>query len=127
MSDLKSKYVISQQAIDRYGAINGDNDLIHYDEGYAKERGFRGTLAHGLMVMAYAAELGAIRFGQRWHEGGRISVKWTAPVCPGDHLTVSVDENGEVHAAVSDFQREGEVVMVGQIGIADDQEPVAGS
>ncbi|MFI0370616.1 MaoC family dehydratase [Actinomadura sp. 1N219] len=85
------KRQITQETIDRYGRINGDNDIIHYDEAYAHARGFRGTLAHGLMVMAYAAEIGARRHGADWHRRGTLSVTWTAPVCPGDEVVIAAD------------------------------------
>lgn len=90
---------VTQETIDRYGRINGDNDIIHYDAEYAARRGFRGTLAHGLMVMAYAAELGAEQHGRSWFTDGELEVVWTAPVCPGDEVTVRT-EGESVHGEV---------------------------
>lgn len=103
---------VTQETIDRYGRINGDNDIIHYDEAYAHARGFRGTLAHGLMVMAYAAESGARRYGGDWHRRGRLAVTWTAPVCPGDVVTITEDDAGRVEATVQSGS-----VMVGELGL----------
>lgn len=103
---------ISQHTIDRYGQINGDNDIIHYDHDYALKRGFRGTLAHGLMVMGYAAELGARNFGEDWYTRGKLRMKWVKPVCPGDSLTVSADPEGNVEARNAD-----ETVMVGELSV----------
>ncbi len=110
---LKKEVPITQTVIDDYGRINGDNDIIHYDHDYAVERGFRGTLAHGLMVMAYAAELGAKRHGAEWFRNGEIEVKWIGPVCPGDDLHVAVDDTGSINAEVG----EG-TVMVGRVALA---------
>lgn len=106
-------YPVTQEMIDRYGRINGDNDIIHYDEAYARARGFRGTLAHGLMIMAYAAETGARRYGEQWHRHGRLTVTWTAPVCPGDVVTVA-ENDGQVEASVPSG-----VVMAGELGLRD--------
>ena len=97
---LRCEVTFTQEMIDRYGRLNGDNDIIHYDEAYARERGYRGTLAHGLHIMAFAAELGLRRYGPHWWEGGTITVKWTGPVCPGDRLAVTLDEDGGVEATV---------------------------
>lgn len=105
---------ITQETIDRYGEINGDNDIIHYDHDYAVNRGFPGTLAHGLMVMGYAAELGARSLGDDWYTAGRLRVKWVRPVCPGDRITVSVDGDGRLLAENAE-----EPVMVGEIGRVD--------
>ena len=99
---LKKEVHVTQTTIDDYGRINGDNDIIHYDHAYALERGFRGTLAHGLMVMAYAAELGAKRHGADWFRSGEIEVKWIGPVCPGDDLSVVLDDNGPINATVGE-------------------------
>ena len=110
-------YPITQEKIDRYGRINGDNDIIHYDEAYAHARGFRGTLAHGLMVMAYAAETGARRYGEQWHRRGHLEVTWTAPVCPGDTVTIT-ETAGHIEANV----RTG-LTMTGELGLRDADEP----
>ena len=97
---LTAKIEMTQAMIDRYGRINGDNDIVHYDHDYAVARGFRGTLNHGMMTLAYVAELGARKFGKDWFYGGELKVKWIDPVCPGDLLVVEVDDQGQVTGAV---------------------------
>ena len=104
---------ITQAKIDAYGHFNGDNDIVHYDEAYAKARGFRGTLAHGLHSLAFAADLGMRRYGPRWLTDGRVTVKWTGAVCPGDELQITLEEDGTLRATVGD-----EVVMVGEVSLA---------
>lgn len=103
---------VTQETIDRYGRINGDNDIIHYDLEYARRRGFEGTLAHGLMIMGYANELGARRFGESWYTNGEIEVKWVAPVYPGDDVTIDFESDGELIARVGE-----RTVMVGRASI----------
>lgn len=98
---LEKKIVMTQAIIDQYGAINGDNDTIHYDEELAKSRGFRGTLAHGLNVMGYAAGLAAQMYGDRWFTEGELYTKWIAPVCPGDQLVVTIDDDGTIEGKVA--------------------------
>lgn len=110
---LTKQVYVTQATIDGYGRINGDNDIIHYDHDYALERGFRGTLAHGLMVMAYAAELGAKRHGADWFRNGEIEVKWIGPVCPGDDLSVVLGDDGQINATVEEGP-----VMVGRTALA---------
>ncbi|MBF6618209.1 MAG: MaoC family dehydratase [Candidimonas sp.] len=98
---LEKKVKMTQEIIDQYGRINGDNDTIHYDEALAKSRGFRGTLAHGLNVMGYAAGLAAQKYGERWYTEGELYTKWIAPVCPGDDLVVTLADDGELQGAVA--------------------------
>jgi acyl dehydratase len=105
-------HIVTQETIDAYGRINGDNDIIHYDDAYARARGFRGTLAHGMMVMAYGAEMGARKFGEDWLRRGRLDVTWTAPVCPTDRVTLT-ETDGRVEGSV---QTHG-LVMVGELGL----------
>jgi acyl dehydratase len=86
----------TQAMFDRYGEINGDKDIIHYDDAYAKARGFRGTLGHGLMYTGYVCDLAAKKYGPDWHYRGRLTVKYVRGVCPGDRLVVSVEHDGSV-------------------------------
>jgi acyl dehydratase len=88
--------------IDRYGKINGDNDIIHYDHDYAVKRGFRGTLLHGPHMTAFGAELAAKRFGKDWHYRGRLYTRWVGPVCPGDRFEVELADDGTLSARVGE-------------------------
>ena len=92
----------TQAMFDKYGELNGDNDIIHYDDAYAKERGFRGTLGHGLMYTGYVCDLAAKKYGADWHYRGRLTVKYVRGVCPGDNLQVidRAGRQGRVQIAV---------------------------
>ena len=103
---------VDQAMIDRYGRINGDNDIIHYDHDYAVKRGFRGTLAHGLMVLGYAVELATRKWGKDWHHRGDLEVKFVGPVIPGDEVKITIGDDGTLVARVP----AGEA-MVGRIGL----------
>lgn len=78
---------VTQETIDEYGQLNGDNDIIHYDKQYAQERGFRDTIAHGLMAVSYLSESLRDEWGPGWITSGSLEIRWTAPVCPGDTVT----------------------------------------
>ncbi|WP_420226548.1 MaoC family dehydratase [Pigmentiphaga litoralis] len=92
---LKKTIAQTQEKFDNYGKLNGDNDILHYDDAYAKERGFRGTLGHGLMYTGYVADLAAKKYGADWHYRGELTVKFVAPVCPGDELEVTLADDGK--------------------------------
>ena len=99
---MQRVFTVTQEIIDRYGAINGDRDIIHYDAEYAAQRGFRGTLAHGLMVQGYANVLAVELYGTEWMERGEIEVKFVRPVFPGDDVTVEIDDSGTLTASNAD-------------------------
>ena len=109
---MKRTVEITQDMIDRYGRINGDNDIIHYDHGYALKRGFRGTLLHGPHMTAFAAELGAKRFGKDWLYHGRLYTRWVGPVCPGDKFEVELSDDGTLQARVG-----GQKALTGNAGL----------
>jgi acyl dehydratase len=84
----------TQKMFDEYGKLNGDNDIIHYDDAYAKKRGFRGTLGHGLMYTGYVCDLAAKKYGKDWIYGGRLTVKYVRGVCPDDQIDVIISPDG---------------------------------
>jgi 3-hydroxybutyryl-CoA dehydratase len=87
---------ITQELINRYGELNGDNDKLHYDADYARACGFRDTIAHGLMLLGTASESAVGKYGAEWFEGGHIAMKWVEPTYAGDELTVALDEADKV-------------------------------
>jgi acyl dehydratase len=105
---MKREIEITQPKIDGYGRINGDNDIIHYDHDYAVARGFRGTLLHGPHMTAFAADLGAQKYGKDWLYRGRLQTKWVGPVCPSDKFVVQLADAGAIEAVSG-----GNIVMVG--------------
>ena len=99
---MERRIPITQEMIDRYGRINGDNDIVHYDHDYALKRGFRGTLLHGPHMTAFVAELGARRHGEHWLYRGRLRTKWVGPVCPGDAFVGELADDGTLAARVGE-------------------------
>lgn len=112
----KKTIEMTQEIIDRYGRLNGDRDVLHYDDDYARERGFRGTLAHGLMVQGYANDLAVQKHGRDWFERGVIEVRFVGPTCPGDELSVEIDDDGTLTAKVP-----SNVSLVGRAYLRDDE------
>ncbi len=80
----------SQEDINDFARISGDVNPVHLDKEWAEQTMFKGRIAHGLMT---AGLLSAI-FGTKLPGTGAIymsqSLKWLAPVYPGDELTATV-------------------------------------
>ncbi|KQZ14824.1 MULTISPECIES: MaoC family dehydratase [unclassified Mesorhizobium] len=108
---MNKKYPITQEMIDRYGVINGDNDIIHYDHDYAVSRGFKGPIAHGLMVSGYAIDMACRKWGKDFFYKGEIDVRFRGPVIPGDTVDIVIDD-GSLVASVEDGE-----ALVGKIGL----------
>lgn len=83
--------LVTQDDIRRYAEASGDYNPIHVDEEYARATPFGGTIAHGMLVLAYLSEMMAAAFGHDWLAGGRLKVRFRAPARPGDTLTVRAE------------------------------------
>lgn len=82
---------VTQEAIQRYANAVSDHNPIHVDEEYARATPFGGTIAHGMLVLAYVSEAMAAAFGRNWLSSGRLKVRFRAPARPGDMLTVRAE------------------------------------
>jgi 3-hydroxybutyryl-CoA dehydratase len=84
---------ITHVNINRYAEASGDFNPIHIDEEYAGNTSLGGTIAHGMMILAYVSQLMTNAFGQDWLSGGRLNVRFKTPARPGDTVTVSGEIN----------------------------------
>ena len=89
---------ISQANVNRYAEASGDFNPIHIDEDYARGTPLGGTVAHGMLVLAYVSQMMTAAFGRDWLSGGRLDVRFRAPARPGDTISVS----GEITAVDKD-------------------------
>lgn len=80
---------VTQEKINLYAEASGDFNPIHVDESFATKTPLGGTIAHGMLILAYVSEMMTLAFGQSWFSQGKLSVRFKAPAYPGDTLTVS--------------------------------------
>ena len=80
---------VVQNNIDRYAEAARDFNPIHIDEEYAKKTPAGGTIAHGMLVLAYVSQMMTNAFGTSWVAGGKLDIRFKAPARPGDRLVVS--------------------------------------
>ncbi len=80
---------ITQEKINLYAEASGDFNPIHIDESFAAQTPLGGTIAHGMLILAYISELMTQEFGISWISGGNLSIRFKAPARPGDTVMVS--------------------------------------
>ena len=80
---------ITQEKINLYAEASGDFNPIHVDPAFAANTPFKGTIAHGMLSLAYVSEMMTSIFGQRWLSGGKLRAKFKEAARPGDTLTIS--------------------------------------
>jgi acyl dehydratase len=75
----------------RYKEASGDNMPIHVDEGFAKQVGLPGIIAHGLCTMAMCSQ-GVIELAAGGDPGRikRLAVRFASNVFPGNDVETTV-------------------------------------
>ena len=108
--------VASREDIDMFAQVSGDTNPLHLDEAYAATTMFNGCIAHGMLSAGYISKVlgtqlpgpGAIYLSQ--------SLKFKAPVRPGDQVDTRVEITGLDEArrrvTVNCECRVGETVVV---------------
>jgi len=108
---------LSQAQIDAYAAASGDHNPIHVDEAFARGTELGGTIAHGMLSLAFLSEMMTAAFGRAWLESGKLDVRFRAVARPGDTITARAS-NGKLGGASLRYQVEclnqaGEVIISG--------------
>jgi 3-hydroxybutyryl-CoA dehydratase len=113
---------LSQEKIDRYAEASSDFNPIHVDPAFAAQTPFGGTIAHGMLLLAYLSEMLTAAFGLAWLSGGRMKVRFRGAARPGDTVTVSgrvertheVDGGLRVVCAVACRNQAGQALVTGE-------------
>jgi 3-hydroxybutyryl-CoA dehydratase len=113
---------VSQKTINLYAEASGDLNPIHIDEAFAAQTPFKGTIAHGMLSLAYVSELMTSAFGESWLSGGKLRAKFKESARPGDTVTISgkidcLEERDGVSYADCSFEcrnQGGEAIVVGK-------------
>ena len=71
----------------RYADASGDHNPLHLDPAFAAGTTYGKPIAHGMLVLAFLSEMLVNSFGLRWFDGGKLQVRFRAPVYPGDVVT----------------------------------------
>jgi 3-hydroxybutyryl-CoA dehydratase len=107
--------VLTQEKIDRYARAGGDRNPLHTDPEFAAQTQFGGTVAHGMLILAYLSEMMTAAFGSRWLSSGRIKARFRTAARPGDTVTVSGrverTENGRTFCTAECRNQHGEVLL----------------
>lgn len=84
------KKVVTDRDIEMFAEVSTDHNPVHLNDDYAKATMFKGRIAHGML----SAGLISAVIGEQLPGHGTIylgqSLKFTAPVRPGDEVTATV-------------------------------------
>ncbi|HEU0027099.1 MAG TPA: MaoC family dehydratase N-terminal domain-containing protein [Ktedonobacterales bacterium] len=83
---------VTQEQINAYADVSGDHNPIHINPEMARSVGLDGTIAHGMLNMAFLGQLLTNWLATQPERGGwvtRLRVRFQAMVKPGDAITCS--------------------------------------
>lgn len=83
------KKTVTREKIKRYAEASRDFNPIHLDQEFARQAGLDGTIAHGMLILAYLSEMMTNAFQKTWLTGGKLNVRFRTPARPGDTIRVS--------------------------------------
>ena len=78
---------VTQKMINHYADAAEDHNPLHVDPEFAVTTRYGGTIAHGMLSVAFIQELMIRTFGRTWLESGVIEVSFMAPVRPDETIT----------------------------------------
>lgn len=115
------KKTVTQHRINLYAEASKDFNPIHIDEDFARKTPLGGTIAHGMLILAYVSQMMSVAFGRSWLTGGKLDVRFRTPARPGDTITVSgrisrIEKNEAqtlIHCDVLCRNQNGESVITG--------------
>jgi len=92
--------LVTAADIDAFVELSGDRNPLHTDDAYARDAGFAGRIAHGLLVLSI--ESGLASEADDWAIGTYLEEtrRFVEPVLPGDEIH-SVSEVTEVRRSRS--------------------------
>ena len=112
--------VSSEINLEMCGTFFHGNKNYHTDKRASEELGFEEVVVGGKMTISYIGDMLDRTFGERWYNGGKLDVKFTNIVWPGDRVTargVIADESdssdGSTEVRVWMEKEDGTVTIVG--------------
>ena len=87
---LEYQFLITEQDIQQYAEISGDDNPIHLDEGLAKHHGFSGKVAHGMLTMVSVWRILSIHLLTSTDFPNDYELDFHTPVYAGDMVILQV-------------------------------------
>jgi acyl dehydratase len=125
------KRQVTQEHINLYARASGDFNPIHIDPEFARKTQLGGTIAHGMLILAYVSEFMTNNFEMDWLTDSSLNARFKTPARPGDTITVRGEiikiqkEDGftSIYCDLLCQNQQGESVIIGEtkVGVKDDE------
>jgi len=81
--------LVTQEHVNLYAEASRDFNPIHLDPEFGKKMGLGGTVAHGMLILAYLSAYMTAHFGLGWLTAGTLNIRFKAPARPGDVISIT--------------------------------------
>jgi 3-hydroxybutyryl-CoA dehydratase len=78
--------VITQDRLHAYAQVTGDSNPLHLDPEFAATTQFGGIIAHGMLTLAFIAQMMVAAFGRSWLESGTMRARFKGAAYIGDEV-----------------------------------------
>lgn len=78
---------ITREQLNQYAQASGDFNPIHLDQNFAREAGFPGVIAHGMLSMAFLGDYINEHFPPSQYRLVRFKVRFKKITFPGDEIS----------------------------------------
>lgn len=121
---------ITREKMNAFRVIIQDENPLHTDEAFARERGYSSCVAYGMLTASFLSTLAGVYLPGKNSLIHSVETKFVKPVFPGDTLLVSgkVKEKNELFSVitlqVTITNQKGEKVLRGsmQIGVLENEQ-----
>jgi 3-oxoacyl-[acyl-carrier protein] reductase len=116
-------HVITEQDIERFVSLTGDDNRLHVDAEFARTTSFKGRVVHGMLGAAFISTVIGTKLpgdGALWYSQ---NLEFLHPVRIGDELRVRVevvkkiDRTRSIELRTEIFNQRGEKVTAGTAGV----------
>lgn len=115
LNEIKFPPITRDQLID-YARASGDTNPIHIDETFAKAAGFPTVIVHGMLSMAFIAEVLRKSFPAEQFRVGRFKSRFRRVTLANEELTCGgvvkrKDDSGQLAVSLWSKNQKGEVTV----------------
>ncbi len=119
--------LITDEMMDCFRSLTGDENPLHQDEGYAREKGYKDRVCFGMLSASFLSTLAGVYLPGKYSLIQSVEVKFSKPVFPGEKLIISgkVTEKNDtfrfirVKAEAKSPEGEKKLKAVMQIGVSE--------
>ena len=88
---------ITEEMMESFRSLTGDVNPLHCDDGFAKEKGFDGKVAYGMLTASFLSTMAGVYLPGERSLIQSVEVKFSKPVFPDDTISFSgkVSEKNE--------------------------------